>query len=129
MATYSGPEFSPTPSTKCGFGDHDEESPSGGGLPVLVRDITAHFVLDWSLLNSSCLSVRANAHEFTRHVFPSVTLVDMENMIIHALVHDMIYVAAQCVFYLVVGTRRVQHLSDLEQRCVALENSEKELMC
>lgn len=72
------------------------------------------FVPSWNLHNDSRLSVRANAFEFSRHAFPPAVVSDMEAMGNPALAHNMAYAAAQAMFYLVAGSRRVHSLGEME---------------
>lgn len=64
--------------------------------------------------NDSRLFVRTNAIKFARHAFPPTSITDMDAMGSLALVHNMSYAVAQAMFYLVVGSRRVQHLHEME---------------
>lgn len=71
------------------------------------------YVSAWSL-HESRLSVRTNAVEFARHAFPLAIVVDMEAMGSSALSHNMSYAAAQTMFYLVAGARRIQLPNEME---------------
>lgn len=72
------------------------------------------FVPTWSLHNESCLSVHANAMEFARYAFPPAAVADMEAMVSPSLSHNITYVAAQAMFYLIAGTRHIQLLGEME---------------
>lgn len=78
-------------------------------------------------MKGSHISFRFIVIEFTRHAFPLAIVSDLDNMISPDLVHNMNFVAAQCMFYLGDGARRVQRLSDLEKRCATLVANEPEL--
>lgn len=64
--------------------------------------------------NKYCLFVRTNAVEFARHAFPMAVIVDMEATGSHALSYNMSYAAAQTMFYLVAGARRIQLPNEME---------------
>lgn len=72
------------------------------------------FILTCNLHSESHLSVCANTIEFTRHAFPSTTVMNMDAMGSPALSHNMTYVAAQAMFYLVAGARHIKSLGEME---------------
>lgn len=65
------------------------------------------FVPVWNLNNESHLSVCTNAMEYARHAFLPSVVADVEAMGSFALSHNMSYAAAQTMFYLVSGARRI----------------------
>lgn len=67
-------------------------------------------------------------------LFPPAVVADMEAMDSPALSHNMTYVAAQAMFYLVAGARRIQLLGEMEtahagcgSRVIKLERHVSEL--
>lgn len=72
------------------------------------------FIPSWNLHNESRLSIRANALEFDRHAFPLAAIADTETMGSPTLSHNMTYAAAQSMFYLTAGARRIQLFSEMD---------------
>ncbi|KAL7587627.1 hypothetical protein Lser_V15G36969 [Lactuca serriola] len=97
-----------------GFGPHGPVSVSKDGGPGDGAFGSTVFVPSWDLRNNSRLSVSANSLEFSRHAFPPAAVEDMEAMGNPALTHNMAYAAAQAMFYLVVGSRRIHTLGKVE---------------
>lgn len=99
----------------------------GANFGDLVRSHI--FVPAWNLNNDSRMSVDANAVEFARHAFPFVVVADMEAMGSSSLSHNMSYAAAQPMFYLVAGARRIQLLGDIEAVNAGCDVHEVGLRC
>lgn len=72
------------------------------------------FVPKWNLCDDSRLSIRANVIECTGHGFPLVVVADIDSMAKIALSYKMPYGGNQDMFYLANGSRRIQHLDELE---------------
>ena len=60
--------------------------------------------------------------EFARHAFPQAAIADIEVMGSPTLFHNMSYVAAQVMFYIVAGAWRIQLLGEMEAARVGCDS-------
>lgn len=90
------------------------QTPQNGGTHA--RDDLGSDVLvpSWSLRNDSRISVHTNTVEFAYHAFPLDVFTDMEAMYSLALAHNMSYVSAQAMLYMVAGSHRIRLLKKME---------------
>lgn len=68
----------------------------------------------WNLQNEPHLSICTNDVEVACHAFLLPAVTDMEAMGSPTLSHNMSYVAARAMFYLVAGARQIQLLNEME---------------
>lgn len=70
--------------------------------------------------------VHTNSFEFVRYALPLVVVTDMDVMASSTLSHNMEYVIAQAMSYLVAGSQHIQCLSGIEQAHVVFIANELE---
>lgn len=103
------------------------QTPPNREAPARVDFGSNLFVSSWSLQNYSLLFVCTNVVKFARYTFPPTVVTDMEAIGCPVLAHNMSYVAAQVMFYLVFGSRRIQLLNEMEVAHASYRAREVEL--